>query len=107
MEWLLEEAARAAAQRDWRRMGVVSRDVAYGFLVASYRRRMGVVAVREMARHRYRHAQYVGLTRAQLDQHGTGARRDQRRGVQAHEARAERSVEDAQAQHVPAYFRAA
>ena len=31
----------------------------------------------------------------------------QRRGVQAHEARAERSVEDAQAQHVPAYFRAA
>ena len=49
------------------------------------------------------------LTRAQLvlDQHGAGARRDQRRGVQAHEARAERSVEDAQAQHVPAYFRAA
>ena len=47
-------------------MGVVSRDVAYGFLVASYRRRMGVVAVREMARHRYRCAQYGGLTRAQL-----------------------------------------
>ena len=53
-------------------MGVVSRDVAYGFLVASYRRRMGVVAVREMARHRYRCAQYVGLTSriAQLDVKG-------------------------------------
>ena len=81
--------------------------MAYGFLVASYRRRMGVVAVREMARHRYRCAQYVGLTRAQLAEYGAGARRAARQGVQAGEARAERSVEDVQAQHVPAYFRAA
>ena len=50
VEWLLEEAARTAARRDWRRMGVASEDVAYGFLVASYRRRMGVVAVLEMRR---------------------------------------------------------
>ena len=88
VEWLLEEAARAAAQRDWRRMGVVSRDVAYGFLVASYRRRMGVVAVREMARHRYRQSQMVGLTRAQLSgiareaqRHGEGVARGRRSGT--------------------------
>ena len=96
-----------AAQRDWRRMGAASQEVAYGFLVASYRRRMGVVAVREMARHRYRQAYYVGLTRAQIAQHGAAARRDQRQAVRVHEARAERSVEDAQAQYVPAHFRAA
>ena len=36
VEWLLEEAAHTAARRDWRRMGVVSESVAYGFLVASY-----------------------------------------------------------------------
>ena len=107
VEWLLEEEARAAAQRDWRRMGAASQEVAYGFLVASYRRRMGVVAVREMARHRYRQAYYVGLTRAQIAQHGAAARRDQRQAVRVHEARAERSVEDAQAQYVPAHFRAA
>ena len=88
-------------------MGVASQEVAYGFLVASYRRRMGVVAVREMARHRYRQAYYVGLTRAQIAQHGAAARRDQRQAVRVHEARAERSVEDAQAQYVPAHFRAA
>ena len=47
-------------------MGVVSESVAYGFLVASYRRRMGLVAVREMARHRSnRQSQFVSraLTR--------------------------------------------
>ena len=73
VEWLLEEAAHTAARRDWRRMGVVSESVAYGFLVASYRRRMGLVAVREMARHRYRQSQFVGLTRMQA------ARRDRAR----------------------------
>ena len=43
-------------------MGSVSEHVAYGLIVASYRRRMGVIAVREMARHRYRQSQYAGLT---------------------------------------------
>ena len=62
VEWLLEEAAHTAARRDWRRMGVVSESVAYGFLVASYRRRMGLVAVREMARHRYRQSQFVAMS---------------------------------------------
>jgi hypothetical protein len=55
VEWLLEEAARTAARRDWRRMGFPGEDVAYGLIVATYRRRMGVIAVREMARHRHRH----------------------------------------------------
>ena len=32
-------------------------------LVASYRRRLGIVVVREFARHRYRQSQLVGLTR--------------------------------------------
>jgi len=104
--WLLEEAARTAARRDWRRMGCVSEDVAYGLIVASYRRRMGVVAVREMARHRYRQAQLVGLTRLQLDAIGRERER-QRQGVQQAEARAERSVELAQAYVVPAFERRA
>jgi len=106
VEWLLEEEARTAARRDWRRMGCVSEDVAYGLIVASYRRRMGVVAVREMARHRYRQAQLVGLTRLQLDAIGRERER-QRQGVQQAEARAERSVELAQAYVVPAFERRA
>ena len=44
--------------------------VSYSLIVASYRRHMGVIAVREMARHRYRQSQYAGLTRLQLDQVG-------------------------------------
>ena len=107
MEWLLEEAARAAAQRDlWRRMGVVSRDVAYGFLVASYRRRMGVVAVREMARHRIRQSAYVGLTRQQLDDI-MQERERQRDRLEAAAAAADRSVEIAQSYVVPAFERGA
>ena len=52
---------------------------------------MGIVAVREMARHRYRQSQYVGLKRLQLDE--IGRERDlQRQGAQQAEARAERAV---------------
>ena len=40
-EWLLEEAARTAARRDWSRMGLPGEQVAYGLIVASYRRQMG------------------------------------------------------------------
>ena len=88
---------------NWRRMGAVSESVAYGFLVASYRRRMGLVAVREMARHRYRQSQFVGLvTRLQLDEIGR-ERQVQRQGAQRAEARAELSVELAQARILPAY----
>jgi hypothetical protein len=60
-------------------MGVVSESVAYGFLVASYRRRRkGLIAVREMARHRYRQSQCDGLT---LDEIGR-ERQVQRQGAQ-------------------------
>ena len=68
----------------------------YTELVASYRRRMGVIAVREMARHRYRQSQYAGLTRLQLDQVGQ-ERQVQRLGARRAEALAEWSVEIAQA----------
>ena len=70
--------------------------MAYGLIVASYRRRMGVIAVREMARHRYRQSQYAGLTRLQLDQVGQ-ERQVQRLGARRAEALAEWSVEIAQA----------
>ena len=104
MEWLLEAAARAAAARSWRRMGCSAETVAYGLIVASYRRRLGVVAVREMARHRYRQSQMVGLTRAQL----SGIAREAQRhgeGVARGEERAERAVEMAQERVVPAFER--
>ena len=40
---------------------------------------MGVIAVREMARHRYRQSQFAGLTRLQLDEVGR-ERQVQRQG---------------------------
>ena len=73
--------------------------MAYALIVASYRRRMGVIAVREMARHRrhrYRQSQFAGLTRLQLDEVGR-ERQVQQQGRQRAEALAERSVEIAQA----------
>ena len=33
VEWLLEEAARTAARRDWSRMGLPGEQVAYGLIV--------------------------------------------------------------------------
>ena len=79
-------------------MGFPGEDVAYGLIVATYRRRMGVIAVREMARHRYRQSQYAGLTRLQLDEVGR-ERQVQRQGARRvePEALAEGSVELAQA----------
>ena len=77
-------------------MGFPGEDVAYGLIVATYRRRMGVIAVREMARHRYRQSQYAGLTRLQLDEVGR-ERQVQRQGARRAEALAEWSVELAQA----------
>ena len=81
----------------------MSESVAYGFPVASYEPPPhGPVAVREMARHRYRQSQFVGLTRLQLDEIGR-ERQVQRQGAQRAEARAELSVELAQARILPAY----
>ena len=49
----------APTQVAGRRTGMRSEQAAHGIIVASYRRRMGVVAAREMARHRWRHAQLL------------------------------------------------
>ena len=54
------------------------------------------------ASHRYRQSQFVGLTRLQLDEIGR-ERQVQRQGAQRAEARAELSVELAQARILPAY----
>ena len=59
---------------------------------------MGVIAVREMARHRYRQSQFAGLTRLQLDEVGRERQvQVQQQGRQRAETLAERSVEIAQA----------
>ena len=78
-------------------MGFPGEDVAYGLIVATYRRRMGVIAVREMARHRYRQSQYAGLTRLQLDEVGRERQVQRHEGARRADALAEGSVELAQA----------
>ena len=67
---------------------------------------MGVVAVREMARHRIRQSAYVGLTRQQLDDimHERQRQRDRREAAMV---AADRSVEIAQSYVVPAFERGA
>ena len=44
----------------WRSLGARSTSEAYGYYLASLRRSWGVLAVREMARHRLRRVVYVG-----------------------------------------------
>ena len=51
-----------------RRSTVAGRKEVHGFYVAQLRRRMGVTAVREFARHRLRRAAYVGVPRAVVEQ---------------------------------------
>ena len=87
-------------------MGCPAEPVAYPRIVASYRRRMGLVAVREMARHRIRQSAYVGLTRQQLDDimHERERQRDRREAAMV---AADRSVEIAQSYVVPAFERGA
>ena len=75
--------------------------VAYGLIVASYRRRLGIVVVREFARHRYRQSQLVGLTREQLTAIARDAQR-QRAGATRGEELAALVVELAQQRVVPA-----
>ena len=104
MEHLLEEAAHSAARHGWRSMGCASEAVAYGLvIVASYRRRLGIVVVREFARHRYRQSQLqlVGLTREQLTAIARDAQR-QRAGATRGEELAALVVELAQQRVVPA-----
>ena len=79
-----------------------SEQAAYSIIVAGYRRRMGVIAAREMARHRWRHAQLVGLTRAQLTAIGREAplQRAQARRATEH---ADHAIEMAQAHYGQAF----
>ena len=70
-------------------------------IVASYRRRLGIVVVREFARHRYRQSQLVGLTREQLTAIARDAQR-QRAGATRGEELAALVVELAQQRVVPA-----
>ena len=54
---------------------------------------MGITVVRAMARHRWRHSQYVGLTRVQLEHSRRSADREgQRRAREQAERRSEKVV---------------
>ena len=63
---LLRVAAEAQARRVWRIMGARSWSEAFGFILQSMRRRLGVVVAREFARHRLHRVPYIGHTRATL-----------------------------------------
>ena len=66
VETLLDIAATERAARDWRQLGARSQAEARAITMALMRRYLGVIGVREMARHRLRRVPYVGLTRAQM-----------------------------------------
>ena len=51
---LIHVAAKRLATKHWRLLGARSQGEVHGFYVAQLRRRMGVTAVREFARHRLR-----------------------------------------------------
>ena len=95
VEWLIEAAASTAAHRLWRRMGGRSESSARAILITSYRRRMGLTVVREMASHVIRQSQLAGLSREQLGQ-VTRERQIQRAGTARAVAGAMRAVEIAQ-----------
>ena len=65
---LLHISATRLARRHWRSMGARTESEARSFYVARLRRRMGVAAVREFARHRLRRVPYVGVPRAVVEQ---------------------------------------
>ena len=97
VEWLLEEAASQAAQTSWARMGYRRPSEARALILQWYRRRMGITVVRAMARHRWRHSQYVGLTGVQLEHARRRADREhQRRAREQAEARSDEVVRMAQ-----------
>ena len=67
-----------------------------------HRRRMGITVVRAMARHRWRHSQYVGLTRVQLEHSRRRADREhQRQAREQAERRSEEVVRMAQEHYFP------
>ena len=56
----------SSSQTSWAH-GPQTASEARALILQWYRRRMGITVVRAMARHRWRHSQYVGLTRVQLE----------------------------------------
>ena len=64
---LIHVAAQRLATKHWRLLGARSQGEVHGFYVAQLRRRIGVTAVREFARHRLRRAAYVGVPRAVVE----------------------------------------
>ena len=68
MHTLIHVAAQRLATKHWRLLGARSQGEVHGFYVAQLRRRMGVTAVREFARHRLRRAAYVDVPRAVVEQ---------------------------------------
>lgn len=64
---LIELTARREAERRWRRHGARTLAEAVSALTADVRRHVGIVAVREMARHRLRRVQWVGVPRSAVE----------------------------------------
>ena len=58
--------AECMARRQWRLLGARSAEEARSFMVAQVRRRLGITAVREFARHRLRRVPFVGMPRAAI-----------------------------------------
>ena len=88
---LLAAVAQRAAERSWRAMGCRSQAEALGVLTAHYRRRWGMLAVREYARHRVRRVPYVGAPRGTraVGAHGRAAAEEVaplREAYEAHQA---------------------
>ena len=60
---LIGVAADRMAARRWRAMGARTQTEARGFIIGCLRKRMGMAAVRAMARHRLRRVPWVGVDR--------------------------------------------
>ena len=63
---LIDVCADAIAAKEWRALGARSAKEARGFIVAKLRRRIGLVVVREMARHRLKRVPLIGVPREAL-----------------------------------------
>ena len=60
---LISAAADARAEQVWRPSGARSVSEMRGFIIATMRRRVGLRAVQEMARHRLSRMHYIGVSR--------------------------------------------
>ena len=75
MHDLLEAAAESMAKAKWAQLGCHSQGEAKGFFLNDFKRRLGLVAMREMARHRINRVHFVGMPRAVVDQIMSGRAR--------------------------------